>query len=84
MVLDLDDGKSFRFAALQSPAGMALLERGGRQRDDISSIILSTPGQAEFTSLYQKAADTVILVLEILRWPLESSFELFIVTLLPA
>jgi len=43
LVLDLDDGKSFRFAALQSPAGMALLERGGRQRDDISSIILSTP-----------------------------------------
>jgi len=26
----------------------------------------------------------MILVLEILRWPLESSFELFIVTLLPA
>jgi len=32
----------FRFAALQSEVGRALLQRGGRRLDDISSIVLAT------------------------------------------
>ena len=34
----------FRFAALQSDVGKALLKRGGRGEDDISSIVLATSG----------------------------------------
>mmetsp|Transcript_20822 Transcript_20822/g.48109 ORF Transcript_20822/g.48109 Transcript_20822/m.48109 type:complete len:215 (-) Transcript_20822:1352-1996(-) len=33
---------NFRFAALQSETGKALLRRGGREADDISSIVLAT------------------------------------------
>jgi len=33
---------NFRFAALQSDTGRALLMRGGREPDDISSIVLAT------------------------------------------
>ncbi|XP_024516609.1 DCC family protein At1g52590, chloroplastic isoform X1 [Selaginella moellendorffii] len=39
-VLDRDPRARLRFAALQSNAGRALLERSGRSRDDISSIVL--------------------------------------------
>jgi predicted DCC family thiol-disulfide oxidoreductase YuxK len=35
----------FRFAALQSQVGKALLKRGGRRDDDISSIVLATAGE---------------------------------------
>jgi predicted DCC family thiol-disulfide oxidoreductase YuxK len=34
----------FRFAALQSEVGRALLRRGGRAENDISSIVLATAG----------------------------------------
>jgi predicted DCC family thiol-disulfide oxidoreductase YuxK len=34
----------FRFAALQSEVGKALLRRGGRAENDISSIVLATAG----------------------------------------
>ncbi|KAI5079933.1 hypothetical protein GOP47_0005412 [Adiantum capillus-veneris] len=40
MVLDNDPNETMRFAALQSPAGRALLQRSGRSPDDISSIVL--------------------------------------------
>jgi len=36
---------NFRFAALQSETGKALLRRGGRDADDISSIVLATKGE---------------------------------------
>ncbi|EFJ13377.1 hypothetical protein SELMODRAFT_122411 [Selaginella moellendorffii] len=39
-VLDRDPRARLRFAALQSNAGRALLEKSGRSRDDISSIVL--------------------------------------------
>jgi len=48
-VLDWDSDGRFRFAALQSPEGRALLERSGRSPDDISSIVLVTPGDGGFT-----------------------------------
>jgi len=38
--LDYDRKGEFRFAALQSEAGRALLQRFGRRPDDISSIVL--------------------------------------------
>mmetsp|Transcript_37828 Transcript_37828/g.76484 ORF Transcript_37828/g.76484 Transcript_37828/m.76484 type:complete len:197 (-) Transcript_37828:360-950(-) len=38
--LDWDPEGNFRFAALQSSAGRALLRRAGRRPDDISSIVL--------------------------------------------
>lgn len=38
--LDWDPDGNFRFAALQSPTGRALLRRAGREPDDISSIVL--------------------------------------------
>jgi predicted DCC family thiol-disulfide oxidoreductase YuxK len=42
VVLELDrDGSAFRLAALQSPAGRALLARCGRSPNDISSIVLA-------------------------------------------
>jgi len=40
LLLRLDTGNKFKFAALQSNAGMALLESMGKGRDDISSVIL--------------------------------------------
>lgn len=47
-MLDFDrptrDKGEFRFAALQSEVGRALLRRGGRKPDDISSIVLATEG----------------------------------------
>uniref|UniRef100_A0A7S3QRX7 Thiol-disulfide oxidoreductase DCC n=1 Tax=Dunaliella tertiolecta TaxID=3047 RepID=A0A7S3QRX7_DUNTE len=44
IMLDLDpEGKHFRMAALQSPAGRTLLQRCGRSPDDISSIVLVEP-----------------------------------------
>ena len=39
----------FRLAALQSPAGRALLRRAGRAPDDISSIVLVEAGGVAFT-----------------------------------
>jgi hypothetical protein len=39
-MLDWDKVGVCRFAALQSPAGRALLQRAGRAPDDISSIVL--------------------------------------------
>jgi predicted DCC family thiol-disulfide oxidoreductase YuxK len=45
-MLDFDNPEKakgkFRFAALQSEVGRALLQRGGRSPDDLSSIVLST------------------------------------------
>ena len=38
--LDFDRKGEFRFAALQSEAGKALLQKSGRRADDISSIVL--------------------------------------------
>eukprot|EP00250_Pteridium_aquilinum_P012188 c20556_g1_i3 orf=313-885(-) len=40
MVLDNDPNETLRFAALQSDAGRALLQRSGRSPNDISSIVL--------------------------------------------
>lgn len=42
-MLDWDTAAAFRLAALQSPAGRALLARCGRSPDDISSIVLVEP-----------------------------------------
>jgi predicted DCC family thiol-disulfide oxidoreductase YuxK len=39
-MLDWDKAGVYRFAALQSPAGRALLQRSNRSPDDISSIVL--------------------------------------------
>lgn len=39
-MLDWDTAGVYRFAALQSPAGRALLQRSNRSPDDISSIVL--------------------------------------------
>lgn len=39
-VLEWDSKQALRFAALQSPAGRALLQQAGRSPDDISSIVL--------------------------------------------
>jgi predicted DCC family thiol-disulfide oxidoreductase YuxK len=40
---------TFRFAALQSDVGRALLQRGGREPDDLSSIVLATREGSTFT-----------------------------------
>ena len=42
-MLDWDKAGEYRFAALQSDAGKALLRRSGRREDDISSIVLVEP-----------------------------------------
>ncbi|CEM33158.1 unnamed protein product [Vitrella brassicaformis CCMP3155] len=49
-MLDEDQDGKFRFAALQSVAGKALLERCGKQPDDISSIVLVTEDSCYFKS----------------------------------
>mmetsp|Transcript_17605 Transcript_17605/g.35063 ORF Transcript_17605/g.35063 Transcript_17605/m.35063 type:complete len:156 (+) Transcript_17605:158-625(+) len=46
--LDNDEVGNFRFAALQSEAGRALLSSHGKAADDISSIVLITPERAHF------------------------------------
>ena len=48
--LDYDPAGAFRFAALQSAVGRALLQRLGRAPDDISSIVL-----VERTAAYRKS-----------------------------
>ena len=48
--LDWDPDGNFRFAALQSDAGRALLQRSGRSPDDISSIVLVDKEQAYIKS----------------------------------
>ena len=63
-VLDMDPEERLRFAALQSKAGRALLERSGRSPDDISSIVLVTKDEA-----YVKSA-AVITIAQVLRHPL--------------
>lgn len=50
LALDLDRAGEFRFAALQSAAGRALLQRSGRAPDDISSIVLVERGGASIKS----------------------------------
>eukprot|EP00286_Rhodomonas_abbreviata_P001649 CAMPEP_0181289196 /NCGR_PEP_ID=MMETSP1101-20121128/752_1 /TAXON_ID=46948 /ORGANISM="Rhodomonas abbreviata, Strain Caron Lab Isolate" /LENGTH=175 /DNA_ID=CAMNT_0023393399 /DNA_START=151 /DNA_END=678 /DNA_ORIENTATION=+ len=40
---------TFRFAALQSDVGKALLQRGGRAPDDLSSIVLATKDGNTYT-----------------------------------
>eukprot|EP00752_Nemacystus_decipiens_P011905 g10556.t1 len=40
LFLDIDTDKKFRFSALQSQTGRALLSMSGRSPDDISSIVL--------------------------------------------
>ena len=49
-MLDWDTQGKCRFAALQSPAGRALLERSGRSPEDISSIVL-----VEYSESYVKS-----------------------------
>lgn len=50
LALDWDREAAFRFAALQSAAGRALLRRAGRAPDDVSSIVLVEPGGAYIKS----------------------------------
>eukprot|EP00887_Chlorella_sp_A99_P000739 scaffold5.g739.t1 len=63
-VLDAEAGPAFRFAALQSAAGRALLARAGRAPDDISSIVL-----VERDAAYVKSA-AVLRIGRALRLPL--------------
>lgn len=49
-MLDWDVAGACRFAALQSPAGRALLRRSGRAPDDISSIVLVEEGASHVRS----------------------------------
>ena len=64
LALDLDPPGRLRFAALQSPAGRALLVRAGRDPDDISSIVL-----VEETNAYVKS-DAVLRIATYLENPL--------------
>ena len=61
--LDWDVTGEFRFAALQSETGRALLQRSGRQPDDISSIVLVEEYKACFKS------DAVLRIAKNLRAP---------------
>ena len=64
LALDLDPPGRLRFAALQSPAGRALLVRAGRDPNDISSIVL-----VEETNAYVKS-DAVLRIATYLENPL--------------
>merc|ERR1719230_1860032 len=46
LALDLDSRGKFRFSALQSNVGRALLEVNGREPDDISSMVLVTEDES--------------------------------------
>lgn len=60
-VLDNDPAPGrVRFAALQSDAGRGLLERSGRNADDISSIVFVTPDDAYIKSEAVLEIGTVI------------------------
>jgi len=50
VALDWDKGGKLRFAALQSNVGRALLQKNGRNADDISSIVLVTKNGAYIKS----------------------------------
>lgn len=63
-MLSWDRQGVYRFAALQSPAGRALLQRSGRAPDDISSIVL-----VEREGSYVKSA-AVLRIATRLRAPL--------------
>lgn len=63
-MLDWDREGAFRFAALQSRAGRALLQRSGRDPEDISSIVFVEPSGS-----YTKSA-AILRIAERLRAPL--------------
>eukprot|EP01025_Chloroclados_australasicus_P043616 TRINITY_DN4678_c0_g2_i3.p2 TRINITY_DN4678_c0_g2~~TRINITY_DN4678_c0_g2_i3.p2 ORF type:complete len:207 (+),score=17.54 TRINITY_DN4678_c0_g2_i3:248-868(+) len=63
-VLDFDPDGAYRFAALQSEAGKALLQRSGRAAEDISSIVLVTPDKHWIKS------EAVVKIAEKLKMPL--------------
>ena len=63
-----------RFAALQSPAGRALLRRAGRSPSDISSIVLVGPDAAHVRS------DAILRIAQLLGhpWPLLGAMGLVV------
>ena len=71
-VLDWDTLQKLRFAALQSDAGRALLERSGRRPDDISSIVLVDPSESYIKS------DAVLRIAEYLQIPFPLLAQFFL------
>lgn len=63
-MLNTDDKGTFRLAALQSETGKQLLERCGRSRDDISSIVLVEEGLCHIKS------DAILRIAQGLNLPL--------------
>ena len=64
LLLKLDVDKKFKFASLQSNAGQVLLKRIGKEKGDISSVILVKNAT---TREYYSKSDVVINVLKELR-----------------
>lgn len=64
VALALDRGKKLRFAALQSPAGAALLAATGRAPDDVSSVVLVSPGDPAPVALDR--SDAVLAIAKLL------------------
>ena len=83
LLLQVDTGGIFSFAPLQGEAGMALLEKVGRERSDISSVVLvkknGTKGMYEG---YVKS-DAVVEVMKELNLPLLSMAGVGLAAILP-
>ncbi|GMI26035.1 hypothetical protein TrCOL_g4615 [Triparma columacea] len=65
ILLQVDTKKVFRFAALQSATGMKCLEGVGKERDDISSVMLIKESRDGSLKGYQKSDCIVEVVKEL-------------------
>eukprot|EP00520_Triparma_pacifica_P016174 CAMPEP_0118632682 /NCGR_PEP_ID=MMETSP0785-20121206/580_1 /TAXON_ID=91992 /ORGANISM="Bolidomonas pacifica, Strain CCMP 1866" /LENGTH=177 /DNA_ID=CAMNT_0006523479 /DNA_START=106 /DNA_END=635 /DNA_ORIENTATION=- len=68
ILLRVDRKNKFRFAALQSRVGMELLEGVGKEKDDISSVMLIKENQTGTLTGYQKS-DCIVEVIKELGIP---------------
>ena len=79
LVLSLDQREVFRFAALQSDVGKALLQRCNRQPDDISSMVVVEKNafylRSDAALKIGERLQTPFPILSALLWPLPKSIR---------
>ena len=85
LLLQIDTVGKFSYAPLQGEVGMALLEKVGRDRSDISSVVLvkkqGTGSMGEYKGYIK--SDAVVEVIKELDLPLLSPAGVIVATLLP-
>ena len=85
LLLQIDTGGIFSFAPLQGETGMALLEKVGRERSDISSVVLVKKSGAGVKEKYKGyiKSDAVVEVIKELDIPFLSPAGVILAAVLP-